>query len=73
MRVAYLNSMLEAVELEQSTISRRVWSLDYSSQLMFLTSQQEFAIWQPAWPTGNREVSLMSRQCCGGTGMFEPR
>ena len=58
---AYLDPMLEAVQLEfsvrmQATAIGRVLSV-------FFTSQQELAIWQPAWPTvgEKHQQNLQSR------------
>jgi hypothetical protein len=46
----YLDAVLEAVELDIS-VSSLVTFHHYLLVFSHRTSQQELAIWQPAWPT----------------------
>jgi hypothetical protein len=58
---AYLDPVLEAVELQGGPKSVAVLPGPVTTGTMFLkvnlTSQQELAIWQPAWPTIEIAVS----------------
>jgi hypothetical protein len=42
----YLDTVLEAVKLWKLLVNKPI-----NKRLRKLTSQQELAIWQPAWPT----------------------
>lgn len=62
-RSTYLDAVLKAVELEIDSVSidirlrpLSVWLYRWLWEKGSNTSQQEFAIWQPAWPTVPREL-----------------
>ena len=62
---AYLDSVLEAVELSKQNVSCAPFADSVGDKgderhhhRLLLTSQHELAIWQPAWPTKSTKVSI---------------
>jgi hypothetical protein len=67
-REIYLDTVLEAVELKQTTtVSVTVFKKrrQRRQEIIKHTSQQELAIWQPAWPTRITRVSTRWAQQVG--------
>ena len=65
---AYLNTVLKAIELKLRLASSSTQSIYFPRYLWVaskvanrLTSQHEFAIWQPAWPTIHMDESVYHR------------
>lgn len=66
--VVYLDTVLEAVKLEmRENVSSHAWKTARKTKASRngryrLTSQQELAIWQPAWPTILQKLASSTRR-----------
>ena len=66
--ISNLDSLLKAVQLNENS----VYSFFKMSTRRWLTSQQELAIWQPAWPTKSQKLVFGLENSLGGMGPSDP-